>query len=248
MKPRVVTAGILACVVVLGWVDVLTCFPSQSREGEEKAFSTAWSEPATTEDHIQPASFDSGRTQEDEKTRSAAPRLVSLRVDPARPVTGDTLRADVTVQGENPDEDLVVIGWHINGQDVEETGPVLKHPVRYGDSVSVTAELQSSNGKRQILSTYVLVQNAPPTISVARAFMNAEEYVVELATEDPEDDAVTLRLTQAPEGMVLDPASKTLRWRLVSDQPQGVYQVVVEGTDAVGNVAQYSLDVTVSQP
>ncbi|MGQ9670207.1 MAG: putative Ig domain-containing protein [Desulfosoma sp.] len=248
MKPRVVTACILACVGVLGWLDVLRCFPSQSREGEQKAVSTAWSQPVTAEDHIPSASFDSGRTQEDEKTGSAAPRLVSLRVDPARPVTGDTLRAEVTVQGENPDEDLVVIRWHMNGQDVEETGPVLKHPVRYGDSVSVTAELQSSNGKRQILSTYVLVQNAPPTIRVARASMKAEEYVVELVTEDAEDDAVALRLTQAPEGMVLDPASKTLQWRLGPEHPPGVYQVVVEGTDAVGNVAQYQLDVTVSQP
>lgn len=247
MKERMVTAGILACVGLLAWVCGLTCFSSQSTAAEERSVFTESPQPAT-EDQIQSASFESGPTQEDEKTGSAAARLVSLRLDPARPVTGDTLRAEVTVEGGNPDEDLVVIRWSVNGQDVEKTGPVLKNPVQYGDSVSVTAELQSSSGKRQMLSTYVLVQNAPPSISVARAFMNAQEYVVELVTEDPEDDAVALRLTQAPEGMVLDSASKTLRWRLGPEQPPGVYQVVVEGTDAVGNVAQYQVDVTVSQP
>lgn len=248
MKHRKVTISIFACMAVLGWVCVPTTGSSSPYKALEKErVFTGLLQSAAAQD-LQPTISDAGPSQDGQKANPPAPRLVSLRLNPARPVTGDTLRAEVTVEGGSPDADLVVIHWNVNGQDKEETGQVLERPVKYGDAVSVTAELEGSNGKRQMLSTYVLVQNAPPIIRVARASMNAEEYVVELATEDPENDAVALRLTQAPEDMLLDPASKTLHWRLGPDRTPGVYQVVVEGTDAVGNVAQYQFDVTLSPP
>ncbi|MEJ5347413.1 MAG: hypothetical protein WHS46_01815 [Desulfosoma sp.] len=173
-------------------------------------------------------------------------RLVSLELDPSRPVTGDTLRAVVNVEGANVDEKAVHIRWNVNGKDLETTGIVLEHRLRYGDSVTATAELISFDGRPQVLSTSVLVGNAPPTIGLLQETVNGGEYVAVIQMEDPEQDEVVLKLVEAPEGMVLDEAAKTLRWRPSSDQIGGTFQVVLEGKDSLSNVCRFDFDVTVT--
>ncbi|WP_148045687.1 putative Ig domain-containing protein [Desulfosoma caldarium] len=185
-----------------------------------------------------------------DRQQAGAPeaRLVSIQFDPSRPVTGDTLRVLVTVEGANPDENDVLIHWNVNGQDKEETGTVLQSSLHYGDWVTATAEFPGQGEKRQLLSASVFVENAPPIIGIARESTDDGEYVAVLQTEDPEKDAVALRLVEAPEGMILDTATKTLRWRPDSNLSANVFQVTVEGVDSAGNIARYRFDISVSRP
>lgn len=176
----------------------------------------------------------------------ARARLVSLELVPPRPVTGDTVRAVVAVEGEDPKGGSVHVRWNINGKDMEEAGAVLGRPLSHGDSVTVTAELMGLEGAHQVLSTTVLVGNAPPVIGLSQETVDAGEYVASIRTEDPEKDEVVLHLVEAPEGMALDEGAGVLRWRPSAAQKGGVFPVVVEGRDSVGNVCRLSFDVTVS--
>ncbi len=246
MKGTSFKAICLAGAGIFAWVFMLSCSPADVKESREKARLERPSDPSARKafeaPHPCPAS---GQTQETAGITEA--RLVSLELDPPRPVTGDTLRAVVGLEGANvDDEEALHVRWNINGKDMEKTGVVLEHPVRYGDSVTATAELISSDGRRQVLSTSVLVENAPPMIGLLKETVDGGEYVAVIQTEDPEEDEVILKLVEAPEGMILDEGAKTLRWRPSSAQNGGMFHVVLEGKDSPGNVSRLSFDVTVS--
>lgn len=226
-------------------VCVLSCSPSGVKEPRERV-QTEKNQRAL-ENKVSRSPRPGPNTGRIERSGdSAGLRLSSLRLDPPQPVTGDTVRAVVGVDGENATEETVQVRWNVNGKDVEETGIVLECPVHYGDSLTATAELLGPDGRRQVLSTTVLVGNAPPVIGISQATVDAGEYVAAIQAEDPEKDEVTLRLVEAPEGMALDEGAGVLRWRPSAGHKGGVFPVVVEGKDSVSNVCRLSFDVTVS--
>ncbi len=236
------------CLVGLGIsavVFLLSCSPSGVKEPREKAQKAKIGAPSGKKVSQTPGP--GSRTGPVEQSAEpAGPRLVSLQFDPPRPVTGDTVRAVVVVEGVNSTEETVQVRWNINGKDVEETGIVLERPVHYGDSLTATAELLGPDGRRQMLSTTVLVENASPVIGISQATVDAGEYVAAIQAEDPEKDEVVLQLVEAPEGMVLDEGAGVLRWRPSAGHKGGVFPVVLEGKDSLGNVCRLSFDVTVS--
>lgn len=247
MRRRLLKTLSMLSVVCLALSGLVSCSSSGSGESFDKASLKAASGPTARKAGL---TGGSGAVADHahQATGSSEVRLVSLQLDPPRPVTGETLRAVVNVEGTPSDDDALVIRWTINGTDLDPTGPVLEHSLNYGDSVTARAELTSGDGKRQVLSTSVLVGNAPPNLGLSRGTVEQGEYVAVLSAEDPEEDGVALKLVEAPEGMVLDPETKTLRWRPAESQKRGAFPVVIEGEDSAGNVSRYSFEVTVSPP
>ncbi|ROR01940.1 hypothetical protein EDC27_1136 [Desulfosoma caldarium] len=247
MKGRKLKSLIIAGVGFLGLAWIFSCSFSGDKEPQHKT-SLDESSHRTNKNAPQATSLTPGTLNDRQQAGAPEARLVSIQFDPSRPVTGDTLRVLVTVEGANPDENDVLIHWNVNGQDKEETGTVLQSSLHYGDWVTATAEFPGQGEKRQLLSASVFVENAPPIIGIARESTDDGEYVAVLQTEDPEKDAVALRLVEAPEGMILDTATKTLRWRPDSNLSANVFQVTVEGVDSAGNIARYRFDISVSRP
>jgi|GEM_PF-3259028 len=174
-------------------------------------------------------------------------RLTSLKFDPPQPVTGDRIRAVIGVSDPQGSGGYsFAVRWNINGVDVEKTGETLEEPVTFGDSVMATVLLSVPGEEPKVLSSTVLVGNAPPMLEVVQGQGEAPgEYVAHIHVNDPEGDSVSLQLLEGPEGLVLDSAARTLRWR-PSGADSGVFAVALEGVDSAGNSCRYQFDITVA--
>lgn len=173
--------------------------------------------------------------------------LTSLKFDPPQPVTGDRIRAVIGVSDpQGLGAYSFVVRWNVNGVDVEKTGETLEEPVTFGDSVMATALLSVPGEEPRVLSSTVLVGNAPPVLEVVQEQGEAPgDYAAHIHVNDPEGDPVSLQLLEGPEGLVLDPAARTLRWR-PSGADSGVFTVALEGVDSAGNSYRYRFDITVA--
>jgi hypothetical protein len=69
-------------------------------------------------------------------------------------------------------------------------------------------------------------------------------YTYDVDATDPEDDAITYSLTQAPAGMTIDPDTGVLDWT-VGGGDLGMHDVTVRATDARGAFDEQSFTVTV---
>jgi hypothetical protein len=93
----------------------------------------------------------------------------------------------------------------------------------------------------------VVVDNAPPVVKKLGEHLGGNgEYVARLEASDPDGDMVALKLQQGPPGMVLDPASKELRWS-VPEGTNGSFPVEVQATDPVGASILLSYSITIRQ-
>lgn len=173
-------------------------------------------------------------------------RLTSVKFDPPQPVTGDRLRAVISVSDpQGLGGYSLEVRWNINGVDVEKTGETLEEPVTFGDSVMATAVLSVPGEEPRVLSSTVLVGNAPPMIEVVQDHGEAPgEYAAQIHVDDPEGDPVSLKLLEGPAGLVLDAEARTLRWR-PSGADSGAFTVALEGVDSAGNACRYRFDITV---
>ena len=93
----------------------------------------------------------------------------------------------------------------------------------------------------------VVVDNAPPVVKKVEDHLASDgTYVARLEATDPDGDAVTLKVQQGPPGMVLDLASKELRWA-VPEGTTGTFPVEILATDPTGASVVFSYAVTIKQ-
>ncbi len=90
------------------------------------------------------------------------------------------------------------------------------------------------------------INNAPTLVPVAGSTILANtQYSHSLEATDPENDALTFSLSEAPEGMTLN--NMTLNWTPTTDQ-LGSHTVTAEVSDTQGNFSAISFNLLVEQP
>ena len=88
--------------------------------------------------------------------------------------------------------------------------------------------------------------NSPPVITSApvTGALSGGLYGYRVAASDPDGDALTFRLTEAPEGMTVDARTGLIVWRPVDDD-EGANPVTVQVEDCCGEVDAQSFEVEV---
>ncbi len=164
------------------------------------------------------------------------PQIVDIHLDPPLPVTGDKIKAAVRVDDAHTGNATLEYRWLVNGEPVEEEGPILNHPVKRGDKIEVKVVAWSDSLKSNEVIATTVVGNAPPTIELQHQEVEGDRYIATLRVEDPEGDPVTLELKKGPPGMIVDQEKERLIWNTAELKP-GIpahYDVEVSAKDNQG--------------
>lgn len=158
-----------------------------------------------------------------------------VTLQPSNPVTGDRLTAHVKFSQEEQHNLMLHYLWLINGEKVQESGdPHLNHAIRRDDFVELQVRPTDDFSPEAVRSCPTFVGNAPPQLRLlSQSLDQAGQYRAQIHVSDPEEDAVTLSLTESPTGMRMDPQSQTLRWALDPAQ-QGTFDVALSASDVHG--------------
>lgn len=124
-----------------------------------------------------------------------------------------------------------------------------------GSPASVSVELRVDDGKGgDAVQAYTITvsaagSNRPPVITSTpgTSVVAGQQYRYLIDANDPDGDALTVRLTQKPVGMTLNEFSGEVRWTPGSADV-GSHAVTLEVDDFKGGVARQSFNLAVSAP
>ena len=190
--------------------------------------------------------------EEPAAARNRPPRLERVQIHPAEHISGGQ-DVRVVALARDPDGDSVEIhySWWVNGEEVEETGPVLStRSLRRGDTVRVRVVATDWKGESEPTEGPLLtVQNGAPVISSAPRGAGPDGvFLYQVQAEDPEGDTgLRFSLAQAPRGMSVTALGGLVEWRPAADQA-GVHPVQIVVEDPTGGRARQSFELTIAAP
>ncbi len=146
------------------------------------------------------------------------PIVTTAELAPLKPVFGDIIT--VSAAGEDPDGDTVTYHykWTVNGEYRKDIPPdsrtLTTSGLKKGDDICVV--VTPSDGEADgapKLSNIVRIGNLPPRItSVPPTMLGGGVYTYQVTAQDPDGDALTYALVQAPPGMTIDRTTGLIRW------------------------------------
>jgi hypothetical protein len=167
---------------------------------------------------------------------------------PARPIAGEPVK--VQVNFEKPEAAVVPLHyrWQVNDETVQGADrDLLGYQTKRGDRIEVLIFVGNLREENRARRARVVVDNAPPVVKKVEEHLGTNgEYIARLEASDPDGDMVGLKLQKGPPGMVLDPASKELRWP-VPEGTNGSFPVEVLASDPVGASMVLNYSVTIRQ-
>jgi hypothetical protein len=175
--------------------------------------------------------------------KNIPPAIEKAKILPAVSKINDTLRIDVTDNDRDGDEVSLSFEWSKNGEPAG-SGESLEGPFKKGDKISVKITPFDGQEYGQPITLTTEIYNSPPRASKdgTEKFEN-NIYSYQIKATDPDGDALTYNLKQAPQGMVIDKAG-LITWK-VGDKDAGRHPVTVQITDGHGGEALYNFDVTI---
>lgn len=156
-----------------------------------------------------------------------APSVDSVVIEPAEPVTGDSLEAVVTA---GTGDLLFEYIWYSDGQRLAgENRPSLPGSyVQRGRTihVEVTPVYEGEPGA-SVSAAGVTVVNSPPEVHDVRTVsLDGDRLVLQVDASDPDGDQLTYELKEAPDGMRID-ASGRITWTVPEGGESVDYTVLV---------------------
>ena len=163
------------------------------------------------------------------------PEVTQIKVEPFPPKLGDRLVAHPEGNDADGDEITYTFRWQRNNTEVEvddEEGVLDTASFKRGDEIILEVIPHDGTGPGQSLTSDPLaIANSPPEItSKPPAKFPRGLYVYAVTASDRDGDPVTYGLETAPSGMVIDPKTGRLEWKL-TDVSKGTYQVRVTASD-----------------
>ncbi len=175
------------------------------------------------------------RPAEPRAPRDRPPTIDAITLSPTAPNAADTLVADV--KASDPEEARIDLDftWYVN--DVPVVGIAserLGGRFAKGDKVRVRVVADDGTTEVESDSEVVTIGNRPPVFETGPKDVNKVDGFTFRAT-DPDGDALTWRLENAPPGMSISPTG-VLAYHGSEDDPGGRYvvAVVVEDGEAWG--------------
>ncbi len=170
--------------------------------------------------------------------RNSAPQVRSVRLETDGPASSGR---DITARPEaqDPDGDGMSFEyvWRLNGDRLDEDGPVLSaEGLKRGDTVEVFVTASDGEDESdEVRSPALVLANAPPVIVSQPGGADADGvFHYRILAEDPDEDrSLRFSLVQAPEGMTVVSTRGEVVWKPAPEQV-GVHVVEVMVEDLQG--------------
>jgi hypothetical protein len=166
--------------------------------------------------------------------KNTPPAIRKARLTPDMPVVSDIIRPAITADDADRDKISFKYNWSLNGTFAGEEG-YLDTELKRNDivTVEVTPYDGEEYGKSIKLESRVI--NSLPVFSDSTPSIKGNIYTYRIKASDPDNDQLTYKIEQAPEGMTIDPSTGMLTWQ-VSPDNKGNHEITVSVSDSNGGV------------
>ncbi len=183
---------------------------------------------------------------------NALPIITDVTITPEYIYSGTDIHIEVKVEDPDHDETNLTYKWFVNdGEVFYEKEPVLKSDeFERGDEVSF--QVIPSDGKDDgdvFNSSLMTIPNGVPLfLSSPPLTFKSRIYNYKVRAEDPDGDHLKFRLSEAPDGMVIDPETGEIRWDITEDG-EGEHTVEIVAEDGLGGEGfqKYALTITMQE-
>ncbi|MGK2905148.1 MAG: putative Ig domain-containing protein [Desulfuromonadales bacterium] len=182
---------------------------------------------------------------------NAPPRITAVTIND----DGIAKHGDLVVKPEvlDVDGDPVELRyqWYVNGEAetllTEDTLSATSY--HRGDTISFTIIPFDgiADGKTYHSATLTVPNAAPQILSQLPEKFEAMEYSYQIEALDPDGDAVTYTLEEAPDGMIVNQASGLITWPLAGVK-QGTYSAKIVVSDPDGAIAYQTFTLAIGAP
>ena len=176
---------------------------------------------------------------------NARPEISSIKIMPEIFKAGDKLYVDASGIDADGDNVTILYEWSINGEPAGNNKQI-DSPLKRGDKVTIkiTPFDGESNGVTAILNREI--KNMPPVIIDDKKYdFDGKIYSFNIKAADPDGDALTYSLKNAPAGMTIEPSIGSVRWDVPADF-KGQTTITASVTDGQGGEAKQDFNIKIS--
>jgi putative Ig domain-containing protein len=182
---------------------------------------------------------------------NTAPLLSSLSVDFDHTAQGRQLLARVEVLDPDHDEVSLKYRWKKNETVVKEGEDNILSveglTPRDVIDVEVTAADGNPNGTATLSDRFTMSNSSPTIASKPSVSATGDVYDYQVQASDPDGDAITYTLEEAPPGMYIEKQTGHIHWK-VTPEATGTFRVKVVVQDNRGGFAAQDFELSVSTP
>jgi hypothetical protein len=180
------------------------------------------------------------------KVRNSPPRLSLVKIIPDVLAPGETVGVQVETEDVDGDPVTVEYQWTRNGEPAGR-GPRIEAPLGRGDTFAVRVVPYDGFEYGRFARLERTMENLPPEFEQVYDYdFDGTTYTYQVRATDPDGDRVTYSLVSGPEGMLLEPASGIISWRVPPDLI-GKTSFIVAAEDGRGGRREMALSFTLSQ-
>jgi len=179
-----------------------------------------------------------------EAAANQPPRIERLRLEPAEPMPGDTLRAVATVRDPDGDRVTQSFRWQVSGRELPESGPAIElREVVKGEDIEVEVTASDGHATSEPRTASTTVANRRPVLeNVALqpqgSVLPGQPAVATPIAKDPDGDSLEYRFRWSVNDTILDGEDEaTLDTEGLRSGDQIRVQVVASDGDAESDAA-----------
>lgn len=165
------------------------------------------------------------------------PKILSLQIAPES-LFVTTPQVVVTATAEDPDHDEVrlIVHWVVNDDVVQDSANSLalrQYSLKKNDVIHGSAFVDDGDFRSEPFLFELHIANAPPVFTTPTDSVKCspDEVYYKLPIMDPDGDAITYELLEAPEGLTIDRSSGVITGS-VGDATS--FEIAVRATDSEG--------------
>ncbi len=183
---------------------------------------------------------------------NALPIITDVTITPEYIYSRTDIHIEVKVEDPDHDETNLTYKWFVNGGEIlYEKAPVLKSDkFERGDNVSF--QVIPSDGKEDgnvFNSALMAIPNGVPFfLSSPPSTFKSHSYNYKVRAEDPDGDHLEFRLSEAPEGMIIDTESGEINWDITEDgEGEHIVEIIAEDDFGGEGFQKYALTIAIQE-
>jgi hypothetical protein len=157
--------------------------------------------------------------------KNTPPVILKAKLYPSIPRVSSTLTVDLKAGDVDNDNISFKYQWTLNGKFSGEQN-YLAAELKRGDIITVKVTPYDGEDLGRSINLRRKVFNSLPVVSESSSSFDGKIYKYQIAASDPDNDKLTYKLEQGPDGMTLDPASGIITWE-VSPDDKGIHEAKV---------------------
>ena len=182
---------------------------------------------------------------------NSPPVVKSASIEPSPAYANNDLKVKVDAFDADGDYIRYTYQWKKGNRELQgETGSTLSSSYfKKGDKISYWASVTDGESEeKQFYSGTTLIHNSPPSIvsQSSGKVTGGSLYEYKVVAEDVDGDALTYKLSSAPEGMTINASTGMIKWNIAREQRDVNYEFKVIVVDAEGAVAIQPITLKIS--